>query len=75
MQARLIADDAEEAFLYDLSVAPQWREAFNAVLDEEVEVPEDGSVPGCRVAGPVTTPSVCRDHPHRQRGRGRSRYE
>lgn len=39
-----VTDGSEEAFLYDLSVAPQWREAFNQILDDEVELPEQGSV-------------------------------
>jgi ubiquinone/menaquinone biosynthesis C-methylase UbiE len=44
MYARLIEDPSEEAFLYDLSVAPQWREAFNQILDEEVKLPSQGSI-------------------------------
>jgi ubiquinone/menaquinone biosynthesis C-methylase UbiE len=44
MYARRIADADEEAFLYDLSVAPQWREVFNQILDDEVELPAQGSV-------------------------------
>ena len=44
INARLIADAAEEAFLYDLSVAPLWREAFNQILDEEVELPQEGEI-------------------------------
>lgn len=42
--ARQLGDSPEEAFLYDLSVAPQWREAFNQILDDEVELPSQGSV-------------------------------
>lgn len=44
MYARLVQDASEEAFLYDLSVAPHWREAFNQILDDELELPEQGSV-------------------------------
>jgi ubiquinone/menaquinone biosynthesis C-methylase UbiE len=32
----------EMAFLYDLYVTPQWREAFDQMVDEEVELPKEG---------------------------------
>lgn len=35
-------DPREEAYLYDLCVAPQWREAFNQLFDAEVKRPDPG---------------------------------
>src|SRR5262249_605448 len=35
-------DEKELAYLYDLYVVPQWREAFDRILDEELEPPEEG---------------------------------
>jgi ubiquinone/menaquinone biosynthesis C-methylase UbiE len=32
----------ELAFLYDLVVTPQWREPFDEMVDEEVELPKEG---------------------------------
>lgn len=34
----------EEAYLYDLCVAPLWREAFNQLFDSEVKKPESGRI-------------------------------
>jgi len=36
--------DREEAFIYDLHVAPLWREPFNQLLDDKIEVPADGRI-------------------------------
>ena len=36
--------DREEAFIYDLQVAPLWREPFNKLLDDKIEVPADGRI-------------------------------
>lgn len=46
-------DSREEAFLYDLYVAPQWRDVLNELIDTEVEVPKMGSVleVGCGTGG------------------------
>src|SRR5262249_32969456 len=35
-------DEKELAYLYDLYVVPQWREAFDRIVDEELELPEEG---------------------------------
>lgn len=34
----------EEAFIYDLYVAPVWREPFNELLDQEIELPTEGRI-------------------------------
>ena len=34
----------EQAFLYDLYLAPQWREVFDRFVDEEVKLPEKGKL-------------------------------
>jgi len=34
----------EQAFLYDLYLAPQWREVFDRLVDEEVKLPEKGKL-------------------------------
>ena len=34
----------EEAYIYDLYVAPQWREPFNELLDQEIELPSEGRI-------------------------------
>ncbi len=39
-----VANATEEAFLYDLSIVPQWREVFNRILDDEVKPPESGTI-------------------------------
>jgi ubiquinone/menaquinone biosynthesis C-methylase UbiE len=39
---RTIRDAREEAFLYDIYIAPQWREAFDRIVDDELEVPREG---------------------------------
>ncbi len=35
-------DAKEIAYLYDLYVAPAWREAFDQMVDDEVELPKEG---------------------------------
>lgn len=35
-------DLKELAFLYDLYIVPSWREAFDRMVDEEVELPKEG---------------------------------
>src|SRR5262249_58382334 len=35
-------DAKETAFLYDLYVAPGWCEAFDQMVDDEVELPKEG---------------------------------
>jgi ubiquinone/menaquinone biosynthesis C-methylase UbiE len=35
-------DAKEIAYLYDLCVAPTWREAFDQMVDDEVELPKEG---------------------------------
>ena len=37
-----IRDAKEMAYLYDLYIAPTWREAFDQIVDEEVELPKEG---------------------------------
>jgi len=39
---RTIRDAKEMAYLYDLYVAPTWREGFDQMVDEEVEPPKEG---------------------------------
>jgi Methylase involved in ubiquinone/menaquinone biosynthesis len=43
----------EEAFIYDLYIAPVWREPFNELLDQEVELPTEGRMleVGCGTGG------------------------
>lgn len=43
----------EEAFIYDLYVAPLWREPFNELLDQEIELPTEGRIleVGCGTGG------------------------
>jgi ubiquinone/menaquinone biosynthesis C-methylase UbiE len=36
--------EREEAFIYDLHVAPLWREPFNQLLDEKIKVPAEGRI-------------------------------
>lgn len=35
-------DSKELAYLYDLYVVPMWREAFDRLVDEEIELPKEG---------------------------------
>lgn len=35
-------DAKEVAYLYDLYIAPNWREAFDRIVDEELEIPKEG---------------------------------
>jgi len=37
-------DAKELAFLYDLYIAPNWREVFDRLVDEEIELPKEGKV-------------------------------
>lgn len=37
-------DPREEAYLYDLCVAPLWREAFNQLFDSEIKKPDPGRI-------------------------------
>ena len=37
-----LKDEKERAYLYDLYVVPQWREAFDRIADEEIKLPEEG---------------------------------
>src|SRR5262245_2013379 len=37
-----IKDEKELAYLYDLYIVPQWREAFDRMVDEVLELPEEG---------------------------------
>src|SRR5262249_24851594 len=37
-----IKNEKELAYIYDLYVVPQWREAFDRILDEELKLPEEG---------------------------------
>ncbi len=39
----MVSDDPKEvAYLYDLYIAPNWREAFDRIVDEELEIPKEG---------------------------------
>ncbi|MGH9833761.1 MAG: class I SAM-dependent methyltransferase [Blastocatellia bacterium] len=35
-------DAKELAYLFDLYIAPGWREAFNQIVDDEIELPKEG---------------------------------
>jgi ubiquinone/menaquinone biosynthesis C-methylase UbiE len=35
-------DAKELAYLYDLYIVPSWREAFDQIVDEEIELPKEG---------------------------------
>ena len=51
---KLTMRDAKElAYLYDLYVAPTWNEAFDQMVDEEVELPKEGRFldAGCGTGG------------------------
>src|SRR5206468_1560085 len=39
-----IKDPKEQAYLFDLYVVPQWREVFDRLVDEEVELPKAGKL-------------------------------
>jgi ubiquinone/menaquinone biosynthesis C-methylase UbiE len=39
---RTMRDAKEIAYLYDLYVAPTWREAFDQMVDDEIELPKEG---------------------------------
>jgi ubiquinone/menaquinone biosynthesis C-methylase UbiE len=39
---RTMRDAKELAYLYDLYVAPTWSEAFDQMVDEEIELPKEG---------------------------------
>jgi ubiquinone/menaquinone biosynthesis C-methylase UbiE len=43
----------ESAYLYDLIVAPQWRERFDQLVDKEIQLPEKGKFldAGCGTGG------------------------
>lgn len=43
VSAKTVRHDAKElAYLYDLYVAPMWREVFDRMVDEEIEFPKEG---------------------------------
>lgn len=46
-------DDKELAYIYDLYVVPIWREAFDRIVDEEIELPKEGKFldAGCGTGG------------------------
>ena len=46
-------DARELAFLYDLYIVPEWRERFDRLVDEEIEVPKEGKLldAGCGTGG------------------------
>jgi ubiquinone/menaquinone biosynthesis C-methylase UbiE len=48
---RTMRDAKEIAYLYDLYIAPTWREAFDQMVDDEVELPKEGKFldAGCGV--------------------------
>src|SRR5262245_10421978 len=48
---RTMRDAKEMAYLYDLYVAPTWREAFDQMVDDEIELPKEGKFldAGCGV--------------------------
>jgi ubiquinone/menaquinone biosynthesis C-methylase UbiE len=48
-----IRDAKELAYLYDLYVAPTWSEAFDQMVDEEIELPKEGRFleAGCGTGG------------------------
>ena len=50
---RTMRDGKEMAYLYDLYVAPAWREAFDQMVDEEIELPKEGKFldAGCGAGG------------------------
>src|SRR5215510_1978382 len=50
---RTMRDAKEMAYLYDLVIAPTWREAFDQMVDEEIELPKEGKFldAGCGAGG------------------------
>jgi len=48
---RTMRDAKEMAYLYDLYVAPTWREGFDQMVDDEIELPKEGKFldAGCGV--------------------------
>jgi ubiquinone/menaquinone biosynthesis C-methylase UbiE len=50
---RTMRDAKEIAYLYDLYVAPTWGEAFDQMIDDEVELPKEGKFldAGCSTGG------------------------
>jgi ubiquinone/menaquinone biosynthesis C-methylase UbiE len=50
---RTMRDAKELAYLYDLYVAPVWREPFDQLVDDEIELPEEGRFldAGCGTGG------------------------
>jgi ubiquinone/menaquinone biosynthesis C-methylase UbiE len=46
-------DEKELAYLYDLYIVPMWREAFDRIVDEEIELPKEGKFldAGCGTGG------------------------
>jgi ubiquinone/menaquinone biosynthesis C-methylase UbiE len=46
-------DAKEAAYLYDLYIVPIWREAFDCIVDDEVELPKEGKFldAGCGTGG------------------------
>src|SRR5215475_4756033 len=50
---RTMRDAKEMAYLYDLYVTPTWREAFDEMVDDEVELPKEGKFldAGCGAGG------------------------
>lgn len=43
--SQIAKQDAKElAYIYDLYVAPGWREVFDRLVDEEIELPKEGKV-------------------------------
>ncbi len=47
------SDAKEAAYLYDLYIVPQWREPFDRILDQEIKLPEEGTLldAGCGTGG------------------------
>jgi ubiquinone/menaquinone biosynthesis C-methylase UbiE len=43
----------EAAYLYDLYIVPQWRERFDRIIDQEIKLPEEGTLldAGCGTGG------------------------
>jgi ubiquinone/menaquinone biosynthesis C-methylase UbiE len=37
-------NEREEAYIYDLYIAPQWSEPFNQLFDDEVKLPKEGKI-------------------------------
>ncbi len=43
-KTRTEMNEREEAYIYDLYIAPQWREIFNQLFDDEVKLPKEGKI-------------------------------